>query len=46
VDGDAFFPSLADDEWEVIEETRNPATPRDAYDSTFRILQRRGLRPS
>ena len=44
--GDASFPSLAEEEWEVVEETRHPATPRDTHDSTFRILQRRGAQPS
>ena len=45
LEGDATFPSLADGEWEVSQETRHPATPRDTYDSTFRILQRKGLQP-
>lgn len=39
--GDAFFPELRDDEWQLTEEQRFSADARNPYDFSFRVLDRR-----
>ncbi len=40
-DGDAFFPAIDDDQWEVIHHEAHPADARNPYPYTFTDLQRK-----
>lgn len=39
VDGDAFFPDLDMDEWDIVEEEFVPKDQKNQYDSTFYLLE-------
>jgi len=41
VDGDAFFPDLVPDEWEITHEEQRSADARNEYAATYRVLVRR-----
>jgi dihydrofolate reductase len=42
-DGDALFPGIDWSEWEELARTPLPKGPRDEYDATFILLERKGL---
>lgn len=41
VDGDAHFPAINSDEWELMSSTTHPADDRHAYSFTFTVLDRK-----
>jgi dihydrofolate reductase len=46
IDGDRWFPEFSEADWRVVEASFHPANDRNAYDHTFRILDRRKGNPS
>jgi dihydrofolate reductase len=46
IDGDRWFPEFPEDEWNVVETSFHSANDRNAYDHTFRVLDRRKRKPS
>ncbi|MFT7643899.1 MAG: dihydrofolate reductase [Pirellulaceae bacterium] len=40
VEGDAFFPDLDDDQWQVAEESEHPADEKNEFSHRYQILNR------
>jgi dihydrofolate reductase len=40
VDGDAFFPAIDEDEWQLVSEEMHAADERNEFDCSFRIYER------
>jgi dihydrofolate reductase len=43
IEGDAYFPQVDWREWEEVARSRLPKGPRDQFDATFVVLERKGL---
>ena len=40
VNGDAFFPAVAEDKWQLVSDEAHPADSRNEYDFSFRVYER------
>ena len=40
IDGDAFFPAVDEDKWQLVSDEAHPADNRNEYDFSFRIYER------
>ncbi|MDP5293742.1 type 3 dihydrofolate reductase [Oceanimonas sp. CHS3-5] len=40
IDGDTYFPAIAEQEWKLVREELRPADERNEYDCRFQVLER------